>query len=350
MATSTKFLGINSSGDFNEYSGITTSSGAVSGDIVALNGSALIDASLLPSLTSAFTPAVKTANFNAAIGALDLVDLATAGANVTCTLPDATLYSGQSILVMVQTVSAGHHVLFASTSSQTVNGSDVGSLPVLVNVNQTYLFVSDDSNWWTVSPVSDLAHDVTGTLGVANGGTGVTSTPSNGQLLIGNGSTYTVASLSSTDSTITITTGSGTLALTVDQANLTLSSIGGQITVTQSPGAVTATAGSTSISAGAMIYLDSSGLIQLADANTALPATGFAPAAISATVSGTVIIGNGPNAGVTSLTAGTSYFLGHNGAVTATPPTTSGYVLQKVGSAQTTTKLQVILGPVIVRG
>ena len=51
-----------------------------------------------------------------------------------------------------------------------------------------------------------------GTLPVAAGGTGVTTTPTNGQLLIGNGTNYTVASLG-TGTGISTTTGSGTLQI-----------------------------------------------------------------------------------------------------------------------------------------
>jgi hypothetical protein len=50
-----------------------------------------------------------------------------------------------------------------------------------------------------------------GTLGVGAGGTGATATPTNGQLLIGNGTNFSVASLTSSNSSITITPGSGTL-------------------------------------------------------------------------------------------------------------------------------------------
>ena len=41
----------------------------------------------------------------------------------------------------------------------------------------------------------DLTTTVTGTLPVANGGTGLSSTPANGQILIGNGTNYTAATL-----------------------------------------------------------------------------------------------------------------------------------------------------------
>jgi hypothetical protein len=362
MAVSTKFVGINTNGDFNEYEGIQTSSGAAAGDIVALNSSAQIDASLLPAISATYTQRTDTASFSALYNHLEQVDLNTAAANVTATLPDATTYSGQGLLIQVITASATHHVAFATVSSQTINGAAASSLAQLVNVDQTYFFISDGSNWWTISPVTNLTNNVTGTLAPASGGTGATSVPTNGEVLIGNTGTgvYDAATIGSSDSTITWTTGAGSLTAQVDQGNLTLSSIGGSLNlatqvsgilpVLNGPGAYTATAGSTNITAGAMIYLDSSNHIQLADANTALPATGFAPSAITASTSGTVVMGNGPNAGLTGLTAGDNYFLGHNGAVTTTPPTTSGYCLQKVGSAPTTSLLNVLLGPVIIRG
>ena len=51
-----------------------------------------------------------------------------------------------------------------------------------------------------------------GTVGITGGGTGVSSVPSNGQLLIGNGSSYTLATLTQ-GSGITITNGSGSITI-----------------------------------------------------------------------------------------------------------------------------------------
>lgn len=53
---------------------------------------------------------------------------------------------------------------------------------------------------------------LTGTVGVSYGGTGVTTIPTNGQVLIGNGSGYTVASLTA-GSNVTITPGSGSITI-----------------------------------------------------------------------------------------------------------------------------------------
>ena len=58
-----------------------------------------------------------------------------------------------------------------------------------------------------------LSTGVTGTLGVANGGTAVSSAPTNGQILIGNGTGYTLATLTA-GSGISITNASGSITLT----------------------------------------------------------------------------------------------------------------------------------------
>ena len=94
-----------------------------------------------------------------------------------------------------------------------------------------------------------------GTLPPAAGGTGVTTTPSNGQLLIGNGSNYTVATLG-TSTGISTTTGSGTL--TINNTGVTSITFGstGLTPSTTTSGAVTvggilgATYGGTGINNG----------------------------------------------------------------------------------------------------
>lgn len=65
------------------------------------------------------------------------------------------------------------------------------------------------------TPVSTV---VSGTVAVNQGGTGLTATPTNGQLLIGNGSGYTLSTLTA-GSGVTVTNGSGTITLstTADQ-------------------------------------------------------------------------------------------------------------------------------------
>lgn len=357
------YLEISSTGiGYQEKKSAQTSSGASPGQLVALNASSVVDSTLLPAISATYTQRTDTASFSALYNHLEQVDLATAGANVTCTLPSAATSSGQGLLVQVITVSATHHVVFATVSSQTINGATASSLPTIAAVDQTYFFISDGTNWWTVSPVVNLANNTTGILPTASGGTGANNTATDGHLLVGStaGGDYLDAAPTSSDSTVTWTLGAGTLSAQVNQSNLVLSSIGGslnlatQVTgilpVLNGPSAVTATAGSTNITAGALIYIDTGGLIQLAsNAASSTAATGYAPSAITATLSGTVIIGNGPNAGVTGLSVGVQYLLGTAGGTTTTVPTGTGVIVQPVGFAKTASLLEVILGPYTIR-
>ena len=57
---------------------------------------------------------------------------------------------------------------------------------------------------------------LTNALAVGQGGTGISSTPTNGQLLIGNGTNYTAATLGSGTGNVTYTSGSGSLSINVN--------------------------------------------------------------------------------------------------------------------------------------
>ena len=59
------------------------------------------------------------------------------------------------------------------------------------------------------------ASNVTGTVAIANGGTGLTSTPTNGQLNIGNGTGFTRSTLTGTTSQVTVTNASGSITLSL---------------------------------------------------------------------------------------------------------------------------------------
>ncbi len=67
------------------------------------------------------------------------------------------------------------------------------------------------------------------TLTVANGGTGTATTPTNGQLLIGNGTNYTVATLGTTG--LTATTGAGSLSLAVNYGSAANTAVQGNTTL-----------------------------------------------------------------------------------------------------------------------
>ncbi len=77
----------------------------------------------------------------------------------------------------------------------------------------------------------DTAVLTTGTLGVARGGTGVNgSTAANGQLLIGNGSGFTLAGLTNNGG-IAITNGAGSIGLAVSYGSTSTSAVRGDTTI-----------------------------------------------------------------------------------------------------------------------
>lgn len=92
----------------------------------------------------------------------------------------------------------------------------------------------------TLSSIS-LTSNVTGTLPIANGGTGQTGTPTNGQLLIGNGSGFARATLTA-GTGVTITNGAGTITIAATgTSGVTSLAAGTGISVSASTGAVTVT-------------------------------------------------------------------------------------------------------------
>lgn len=89
------------------------------------------------------------------------------------------------------------------------------------------------------------------------------------------------------------------------------------------------------------IHASSGAKVRKADATTAAkPCNGFAPAAIADAASGTV---QGPGtkaSGLSGLTPGAPYYLSTTpGLITATPPSGSGNLVQKVGVALSATEL-----------
>jgi hypothetical protein len=83
-----------------------------------------------------------------------------------------------------------------------------------------------------------LATHISGTLAIGNGGTGVTGTPTNGQVLIGNGSGYTLSTISA-GTAISVTNGAGTISIA--NTGVTSAVAGTGISVSGATGAVTFT-------------------------------------------------------------------------------------------------------------
>jgi len=91
--------------------------------------------------------------------------------------------------------------------------ASIPSATALDSLSSGYLKTQGSSGFGAVSTVATVpVGDISGVLPVANGGTNVATIPTNGQLLIGNGAGYTVASLTA-GSNITITPGAGTISI-----------------------------------------------------------------------------------------------------------------------------------------
>jgi len=85
--------------------------------------------------------------------------------------------------------------------------------------------------------------------------------------------------------------------------------------------------------------------IRKADAtDNTKPPMGFALAAIALNATGTVRLSNGVITGLTGLTAGVRYYLSAltPGAITATPPATTGNVIYAIGRAKSATEFNYI--------
>jgi hypothetical protein len=101
-----------------------------------------------------------------------------------------------------------------------------------------------------------LATHVSGTLPIGNGGTGVTGTPVNGELLIGNGTGYSLGTLTASTG-ISVTNGSG--SITIANTGVTSLIAGTAISVSAATGGVTVNnTGVTSLTAGTNITVSAS--------------------------------------------------------------------------------------------
>lgn len=141
---------------------------------------------------------------------------------------DAVIFSGSDVKTLKQNID-----LFgvAKILSGTVNPSSGGG----VAAPQGSIYLSTTAGLfektgagntaWTkvqLKPVS-LTADVSGVLPIANGGTNLSTIPTNGQLLIGNGTGYSLSTLTGTTDQVNVTNAAGSITLSLPQSIATTS-------------------------------------------------------------------------------------------------------------------------------
>jgi hypothetical protein len=180
-----------------------------------------------------------------------------------------------------------------------------------------------------------LSTGVTGTLPISNGGTGLTTTPANGALDIGNGTGFTRTTLTQ-GTGVTITNGSGTITIAATGTGGTVTSVaqsftGGIVSVAGSPitssGTLALTVAGTS---GGIVYFSAASTWASSAALTQYGVVygggaGAAPVATAAGTTGQVLLATtsaAPSWGQVSLTAGVTGTLpvGNGGTGLSTTP------------------------------
>jgi len=115
--------------------------------------------------------------------------------------------------------------VFTTSTSGSLTTTSVSSTKLIFNPSTGRLSANVFSGSGADLGSLNAGNVSTGTLAVARGGTALGTTPTNGQLLIGNGTNYTLNTLTGTTNRVTVTNGLGAITLTSPQDIATSSSV-----------------------------------------------------------------------------------------------------------------------------
>jgi hypothetical protein len=187
--------------------------------------------------TTGLTPATPTTGAVVLGGTLD-VDNGGTGQS-TYTTGDLLYASGSAALSKLGIGAVGQYL---SSTGAAPQWSAPAALTKTDDTNVTVTLGGSAST--ALLNAASMTLGWTGQLAVSRGGTGVNTTPSNGQLLIGNGTGYTVANLTA-GSGVSISNSAGGVSISATGTGGTVTSVGlsmpSQFTVTNSPVTTTGT-------------------------------------------------------------------------------------------------------------
>lgn len=217
----------------------------------------------------------------------------------TQTIDGVALVAGQRVLVKDQTVAADNGIYVVDAGAW-VRAADMDSTTPINEINGAAVFVEQgtlnaDTAWVQIDDVQTLGVDplqfvqfagpgsytagnglqlvgnqfsLISPVSVANGGTGTGTAPTNGQLLVGNGTGYSLASLTA-GSGIAVNNGAG--SITIDNTGvLSITGTANQITASASTGNITLSVPSTFIAPGSVEVTTTLAVDRAATINPAL--------------------------------------------------------------------------------
>jgi hypothetical protein len=340
-------------GTYVNISGDTMSSGA---NLTFVGGGEVLGLPATPSGATAATSksyvdsVAAGLSWKQAVKAASTGDLTLSG---TQTIDGVALIAGDRVLVKDQTDNTQNGIYVVSATAW-ARATDMDAVTPINEINGAAVFVEEgttqhDTAWVQIDNVQTVGTDpiqftqfagmgtytagtgltltgnsfsITAPVTTALGGTGLTSTALNGQLLIGNGTGYTLANITGSTG-LSVTNGAGTIAL----ANTGVTSIAGtanQISASASTGAVTLSVPSAFIAPGT-VQVTTSLTVDTLTPNAALYATtGGQIVSTAALTDGQILVGSTGNVPVaTTITAGTGISV-TNAAGSITIATTAG--------------------------
>jgi hypothetical protein len=162
-------------------------------------------------------------------------DVTFASANVTLTLTDtnASQTARNLRLNLTGTTGGARDLIVPAIEKLYIVNNGCADTVTIKVTGQTGIPVPTGKTLFVYNNGTDCVNAIThltsltlaSALPIGSGGTGVTAAASNGQLLIGNGSGFTLAGVTGTANQIVVTNGSGTITLSTPQAINTASSV-----------------------------------------------------------------------------------------------------------------------------